>query len=557
MTFARRLILLLPLLCCSVLARAGTIEFNATVFSTTEIATPATITLKRTGVTTGTASVLVSTSNGTATSGSDYTAVSSTVTWAANDAANKTVSVPILDDRLVEGTEIVTITLSAVVGDTLGTDSTATLNITDYEQGTLQFSAATYTVAENAGTASIAVERINGSNGTVTVNFATVNGTATSPAFFTATTGTLSFAEGETSKSIPITIIDNAVGQVNKALSVSLSTITGGAVLGTRTSATLTIINDDADFTPGLTKIVPTGTGITQGELLSLAQASPFNASNTILATINRIPELTITALVAAQAGTGMVTIPVGDAIYHLLPNKATQASSTTPAIFVNPDQSGRMVTDEGLQIEFQPAMANTSVLQSALALMSLPAITITSNGNLTVQRNQGPPPLELDSTGKLVINNSFYDRYNLRPSIVSTLAPAGVKQGVYLLKHPDPALPNEVFMQVVYTSGTTLRQQLFTTSPVVGHELITGLLALNGVSNVSFSGYGIISFRFNNRTLRLYADLIVRRVDPKTYVGPTPTTGLFSVGDLNGDGTDDFRMVYSTGDEQNFFMLP
>ena len=339
---------------------------------------------------------------------------------------------------------------------------------------------------------------------------------------------------------------------------MNLSTVTGGALLGTVASTTVTIVNDDVDFTAGLTKITPVVANVTQGEVISLGQNSPFNTANSILATINRIPELTITSLVAIQSGaTGIMEIPVGGTSFHILPYSAGQASTTTAAIFLNQDQSGRMVTDEGLQINFQPAMANTAVLQTTLASMSLPKMVITSNGNLTVQKNQGPPPLDIDSNGKLVINNSFYDRYNLRPSISSSLLAPGAKQGVYLHPHPNPALPNEVFMQVVYPSGANLREQLFTTAPVIGSEYINALLALGGVSNVRFEPYGISAFEFNGRTLRMYADFIVRRVNPNSYSGTSPQTGLFGIADLNGDKTEDFKMVYSNGDEQYFYLLP
>lgn len=560
MTYIKRSIFLFLALSLCGTAQAGVVEFAATTFSTNEITTPATITVKRTGTTTGAATVLVSVTGGTATATSDYTFTPVTLSWAAGDAASKTVNVVIVDDRLVEGTETVLLGLSAVTGDTLGTDVAATLSILDYEQGTLQFSSATYSVAENGGSASITVSRSGGSNGAVTIAYATVNGSAAAPAFFTAPAAgsVLSFADGVTSQAISIPIIDNTLGQANKSFTVNISTITGGALLGTVTSATVTIVNDDVDFTPGLTKIIPAVINITQGEVVSLSQNSPFNSTNTLLATVNRIPELTITSLSATQSGTsGIVEIVVGDTAFHILPYSAGQASTTSAAIFLNQDQSGRMITDEGLQLNFQPAMANTAVLQNALKLMDLPKMSITANGNLTVQRNQGPPPLDLDGNGKLVINNSFYDRYNLRPSITSSLASADARQGVYLHPHPHPALPNEVYMQVVYPAGTTLRQQLFTTAPVIGSEYINALLSLSGVSNVRFEEYGVSSFQFNGRTLRMYADFIVRRVDPNSYSGATPQTGLFGVADLNGDGTADFKVVYSNGDEQFFYILP
>ncbi len=548
------------LLSASIGAHAGVIEFNATSFSVSEAASPATatITLKRTGDATGAASVLISSANGTATAGNDYTALSSTISWAAGDSANKTVTVAILDDAIVEGTETVALSLSTPVGDTIGTDAAATLSILDFEAGKLAFSAATYSVAENAGTATITVTRLGGSNGEVTVKYATSNGTATAPGFYTAATGTLTFAESVLTQTFTVSIIDNSVGQVDKSLTLTLSAPTL-ATLGEQATATLTIVNDDVDFTPNLTKITPALDNITQGDVLSMTQASPFNSANTLLATINRIPELTITSLEATQtAATGIVTIPVGDNSFHFYPYTAGQASSgASSAVFLNQNQSGRMITDEGLQINFEPALANTSVLQFALNALSIPKMVITSYGNLTVQINQGPPPLDLEDDGKLIINNSFYDRYNLRPSITSSVAPGGSKEGVYLHPHPNPALAGQEYMQVVYTSDSVVRQQLFTTAPAIGQEYINALLALNGVTNVRFESFGISSFSFNGRTLKMYADFIVRRVDPKTYAGSTLKTGLFGVGDLNADGTEDFKMVYSTGDEQYFYMLP
>ncbi len=560
MTLFSRSALSLLLLCACTFAQAGVIEFNATSFSVSEAASPATatITLKRTGVTTGAATVLVTSADGTATAGTDYTALSATVSWAAGDSANKTVTVAILDDAVVEGTETVALTLSSPTGDTIGADAAATLSILDFEAGKLEFSAATYSVAENAGNATITVSRINGSNGEVTVKYATSNGTATAPDFYTAATGTLTFGEGVLTQTFTVTIVDNSVGQVDKNLTLTLSAPTL-ATLGEQATATLTIVNDDEDFTPNLTKITPAVDNITQGQVLSMTQASPFNSANTILTTINRIPELSITSLEATQAAaTGIVTIKVGDNSFHFYPYTAGKASTgASSAVFLNQDQSGRMINDEGLQVNFQPALANTSVLQFALNALSIPKMVITAYGNLTVQRNQGPPPLDLDDDGKLVINNSFYDRYNLRPSITSSVAPGGSVEGVYLHPHPNPALAGQEYMQVVYTSDNVVRQQLFTTAPSIGQEYINALLALNGVSNVRFEPFGISAFSFNGRTIKLYADFIVRRVDPKTYAGTTLKTGLFGVGDLNGDGTEDFRMVYSTGDEQYFYLLP
>lgn len=72
------------------------------------------------------------TSNGTATAGSDYTAMSGTLSWADGDTSNKTFYIPLLDDSSYEGDETVNLTLSNPTGlAILGSPSSAVLTITE------------------------------------------------------------------------------------------------------------------------------------------------------------------------------------------------------------------------------------------------------------------------------------------------------------------------------------------------------------------------------------------------------------------------------------------
>lgn len=552
-----RSVCFIVLLSASLSSQAGVLEFTATTFNGVEATSPMTVTVKRTGVVTAAATVVVKSADVTASAGADYTALTTTLRWAAGDATDKTISLALLDDRVSEESETLTLTLSEVTGDTIGASAQATLTIADFEQGVLQFSAVDYQVNEQAGAVTIAVLRSGGSNGAVTINYATANRTATAPDYYLTKTGTLTFPDGVNTQTFSVTIVDNNLGQIDRTVGLTLSTPGGGALAGERVSATLTIINDDADFTAGLTKITPTRTGVTQPVVINLSQPSPFNSKNSLLQAVNRIPELSIPALSALQSAAGVVTIAVGDATYHLLPYSGFKVStSTKPAIYVNQDSSGRIITDEGLQVGFQPALAAVDVLQTQLTTMKLPKLTVTDQGNITVQRNQGPPQLDVDDTGKLVINNAFYDRFNLRPLIVSTLATAGSTVGLHMHAHPNAGLPNEMYLRVVYSSGTQLRQQLLTSAPVIADELIAGLQSLDGASKVRLESFGIATFTLAGRQHSVYADLIVRRVDPATYAGGSLRTGLFPASDLNGDGSDDFRMVYSNGDEQNFFYI-
>ena len=242
----------------SVAASPGSLQFSAATYNVAENGGSATITITRTGGSAGAVGVTLTTSNGTATSTADYTSVSQTVSFAAGDTANKTVSIPIVDDQLIEGNETVNVTVSAPTGGaTLGTPSTAVLTITDNDApppGTLQLSVATYNVAENAGSATITVTRTGGSAGAVGVTLATSNGTAITPADYTAVSQTVSFAAGDTAnKTVTIPITNNTVSEPSETVNLTLSAPTGGATLGSPASAVLTIADDDAPTGPVVT----------------------------------------------------------------------------------------------------------------------------------------------------------------------------------------------------------------------------------------------------------------------------------------------------------------
>ncbi|WP_225173920.1 DUF4082 domain-containing protein [Bradyrhizobium sp. IC4060] len=104
--------------------------------SVTENTQTATITLLRSGNTSQTATVGFTTSNGSALAGSDYTASSGTVTFAAGQVT-QTITVPILNDATPENDETFTVTLSNPTGATLGAETTTTVKILDNDNPNL------------------------------------------------------------------------------------------------------------------------------------------------------------------------------------------------------------------------------------------------------------------------------------------------------------------------------------------------------------------------------------------------------------------------------------
>jgi uncharacterized repeat protein (TIGR01451 family) len=128
----------------------------------------------------------------------------------------------------------------------------ASFDLTNLAPGTIQFASATFQQDENGGTAVINVTRASGAAGATTVNFSTSNGTATGGAScaagvdFVNTSGTLSWADGDSSdKTFTVTICDDSLNEPDETINLALSGLTGTGVLGSQTTATLTIRDND------------------------------------------------------------------------------------------------------------------------------------------------------------------------------------------------------------------------------------------------------------------------------------------------------------------------
>lgn len=112
--------------------------------------------------------------------------------------------------------------------------------------GALQFNAANFTVNENAGTATVTVDRVGGNSSAVSVHYAISPGSATAGADYTSVSGTLNWATGDlSSKTFTVPIINDTTNENSETISLSLGSPTGGATLGNQKTATLTILDDD------------------------------------------------------------------------------------------------------------------------------------------------------------------------------------------------------------------------------------------------------------------------------------------------------------------------
>ncbi|EDN69795.1 Na-Ca exchanger/integrin-beta4 [Beggiatoa sp. PS] len=190
---------------------------------------------------------------GTATANQDYTPVSGTLNWANNERTHKTIDIEIAHDNLEEANETFLVVLSKITGEAqFGPNTQATVNIINTPAaGSLEFSASEYGVNEYLEQITIEVNRIGGSAGAVSVNYATSDETATANEDYQTAQDQLTWGPGDMApKSFIVPIILDNLEEPKETLTLTLSEPTGGASLGAKPEATLTIIDLSDDSTP-------------------------------------------------------------------------------------------------------------------------------------------------------------------------------------------------------------------------------------------------------------------------------------------------------------------
>jgi len=115
-----------------------------------------------------------------------------------------------------------------------------------FSAGSMTLQASTYTLDQSGGTISFAVTRADGSDGAISVDYATSDGTAIAGTDYVAKSGTLSWADGDSTTVNTITVSwnDVIVYSGGKTFTVTLSSPTNGAELGDYPSTLVTVNND-------------------------------------------------------------------------------------------------------------------------------------------------------------------------------------------------------------------------------------------------------------------------------------------------------------------------
>lgn len=212
------------------------------------------VSVARLGGSSGVLQVTLSTANGTATAGNNYESVSTNLIWNSGNNGSpvvQTVNIPIVDSGTQSSNLTFKVNLSnAILGNQAYTNfsaySNAVVTITNSDlPGTVEFTAPSYTVNENGGSAIIPIVRTGGSAGNLSVQFYTMNGTAASGVNFQGTTNTIVFAPGQVNANVVIAI-SNQFSPTSLNFSIGLTNTSPANALGSPNLAQVTINGADS-----------------------------------------------------------------------------------------------------------------------------------------------------------------------------------------------------------------------------------------------------------------------------------------------------------------------
>ncbi len=223
----------------------GQLSFSMTNFIASSGDGAATITVLRTNGTSGSVSATYLTQPGTALPGINYNSVTGTVTFNDGDTV-KTFNVPLINNPAAQIPVSLSLSLTNPVGGaTLIAPTNSTLIIVNTNVG-VAFAALTNAYSESLAAASLTVYRLGNTNGTISVNYGTTNGTALAGINYVASSGTLTFGNGESSKVLSIPLIDDPAVTGTLLFTVGLSSSNPAIQLVPPSTTTVAILDADA-----------------------------------------------------------------------------------------------------------------------------------------------------------------------------------------------------------------------------------------------------------------------------------------------------------------------
>jgi hypothetical protein len=347
------------------------------------------------------AAVGYATSDGSATAPADYQSATGTLTFAVGETV-KQVAVPLKADTAAEVNENFGLNLFNPTGAKI-LDGVGIGTITDDDIPALTIANATVTEG-NVGTvnATFTVTLSGPSADAVSLDYATANGSATAPADFQASSGSLSFAPGETAKQVVVQVVSDTVSEVNESFGVNVSNVTGATVSD---AVALGSITDDDTPTIAVANVTVTeGNSGTTNAVFAVTLSSMSSQTVSFdYATANG----SATAPADFQSGSGTLTfnpgetvqqivvLVVGDTSIETTESFSLNLTSPVNATFADATAQGTITDNDTVAITIGAATVtetNTGTNRDAVFTVTLSAVSgstvtvdfTTANGSAT-----------------------------------------------------------------------------------------------------------------------------------------------------------------------------
>ena len=354
--------------------------------------------------------MLVTTVDGTAHAGTDYTAISQLLDWDAGDGSFRQVTIPIVD-RDGANSSPVQFSLhfsNLSSGYTAGSDATVTITPASFPS----VAVSSATASETAGTISATITRSGDTTVPVSVYVSTEDGTAVAGTDYTALSPQLvSFGAGATTQTVPITIANRNGVTGNRSFSVVLSSPSPG--LATGSNGTMTITSTIVGSTVAFSSATATAQATDSAVTLTLNRTAGTSAESVNISTADG-------TAVAGTDYTGLSNYTVN------FPQNSTSATVSIPILRPSGQQSLKAFS---VSIVGQSADVTVGTTSSVTVTITQQDITAPS---LTITAPTASQSITAATTYRLTVSGTVADAYGVPTVSLSFNGGAAVATTVY-----------------------------------------------------------------------------------------------------------------------------
>ena len=304
--------------------------------------------------------------------GQDYTSKSNTLAFSPGQTS-KTITVSTISDSVYELNELFYMNLSSATGGASIADASGNLTINNNDTGP-SFTINNVTASEG-NNLTFTVTKSGSTEVGHSVNYATANNSAVAGSDYTSKSGTLTFAQGQSSRTITVATTNDGTYENNETLRVNLSAATNGATIAD-SQGVGTITNNGAAPSFWITDAT-----VAEGGTLSF--------------TVNKIGASTISHNVSYATSNGSAS---SSSDYTAKSGTLTFTSSqTSKTVTVSTTSDAAYENNETLNINLSSPTAGATIANTVINIGGI-NIPVNGHGTGTITNNDSPPSFSVNN---------------------------------------------------------------------------------------------------------------------------------------------------------------